>query len=371
MKLIRILFIGIIILAGLGAIIPFLIPASATPPGYAANNVAQAVFFITLALGSAGLFLLGLRGFRPESKRAATLLAVGAVIHALGWSTAPIIFMYNPTLNTVALALLSDLPYLIGTILIFLGLWQFARLLELKSWVTDLRFVLPFLLVVLIVTSFLPHAIADQSELIYDGRIGIVWLEVACNILSVILLWRLLRTISRPYTSTISCLLAMTAVNLIASSSYLYVNLNNLFMSSDPRVIFFTTNILGNLYNLHILLFAITSYFFTRITRGVEKRQSNATAIDVITYVANLASLPPHQFDRLLDPLRTLTASLPADQSLDKEALSRLAIVYRDLEAYLIENDQLRNFSRKEIRQRVQHHFDQSAYESLFSSLEA
>lgn len=76
------------------------------------------------------------------------------------------------------------------------------------------------------------------------------------------------------------------------------------------------------------------------------------TALDLVTYAANLTS-NPSSIDLLLDTVRRITAGLAPGQSPSAENDQVLLGVYLKIEVYLTEEEPIRTFSKNELRHRL------------------
>jgi hypothetical protein len=88
--------------------------------------------------------------------------------------------------------------------------------------------------------------------------------------------------------------------------------------------------------------------------------QSTGSPVEVITYVASLAS-NPKEIDPILDGLRTITAKISPGQELSPADQSGLAKVYTELSDYLAKDDPLRTVSQKALREKVTGKFPDSS----------
>lgn len=82
----------------------------------------------------------------------------------------------------------------------------------------------------------------------------------------------------------------------------------------------------------------------------------DATMIDVIIYVAGLASRQ-EAIDSHLDKLRVITAKQGAGEPLTTQEVQTLQALYERLETYMVEAEPLRSFTRQSLRQQLYDHF--------------
>ena len=76
------------------------------------------------------------------------------------------------------------------------------------------------------------------------------------------------------------------------------------------------------------------------------------TALDLVTYAANLTSNPSN-IDPLLDTVRRITAGLTPGQTPSEENIQILLGVYLKIEVYLTKEEPIRTFSKNELRHRL------------------
>src|SRR5687768_4619084 len=100
----------------------------------------------------------------------------------------------------------------------------------------------------------------------------------------------------------------------------------------------------------------LNSFFGTTEKPG----SATASAVDVVTYVASLAS-DPRAIDPILEDVRELTARLRPGEALSDSDQTTLAIVYQKLEAYLISQDPLRHFDKPGLAAKITRKFPHAA----------
>lgn len=82
----------------------------------------------------------------------------------------------------------------------------------------------------------------------------------------------------------------------------------------------------------------------------------STSALEVITYLASLAS-SPQDIEPILEDLRELTAKAEPGKPLTQSAQMILARMYTELETHLVEKERLRQFSRESVRARITERF--------------
>lgn len=78
-----------------------------------------------------------------------------------------------------------------------------------------------------------------------------------------------------------------------------------------------------------------------------------ADMLDLVVRTASLVSRP-REVDTLLDKVRVMSSRLKPGEPLSPDQEKQLALVYLQLERYLMTKEPLREFKREELRQRIQ-----------------
>ncbi len=86
------------------------------------------------------------------------------------------------------------------------------------------------------------------------------------------------------------------------------------------------------------------------------KKTANTSAIDVVTYVASLAS-NPKAIDSLLEAVREITARMQPGQPLSPADQARLGQVCLGIEKYLVEQEPLRTFDQATLQEKINQRF--------------
>lgn len=82
----------------------------------------------------------------------------------------------------------------------------------------------------------------------------------------------------------------------------------------------------------------------------------SASAVDVVTYLASLAS-DPMAINPMLDVLRTITARLGPDKPLTVDQQKALAVVFHELEQYLLTKEPFRAFDKQSLKSKIDARF--------------
>lgn len=354
------LLVTTFILAGFALLLP-------TPPGaedamhYAAIGTSVTILDAFFAVSAGVLFLLALKGFKPELKPAYQLIAVGAV--ALGVLTLvdPYIEYYglweDPFFNT-----LSFLAYFFGSIFTYLGMRQFALRTELKTKAASLRFMAIIFAISFVLYNFIPHIDTWSdvpNEFIYDALQVLTVTPVLGYAAAAYMGLRLIRKTGKDYQRAFGWLtfaVGTQAVTSIVIAVLQVTGYDNWFFNSRAYEI---TYIVGN-----IALLGAAYYFnalaFPRPKKhrwfGLWGTEQDATSIDLIIFVVDMAA-NPRELDVELDKMRELTVNLEPGEQLNAEDQETLKEVYVAIEDHLVSHDKLRVFEREKLRATVTKHF--------------
>lgn len=135
---------------------------------------ANSLTFI-LHIGAAALFLLSLNVYREKLKRAFVRIVAGIVLIAVGMLQLPILDAFDKWSSMYVNSGFIGLPYLLGGLLVYLGVARFAWLLNSKSVFKHKLIVLPTIILLVGLSSFLPHAeLVGISDLSHDSLVGIL-----------------------------------------------------------------------------------------------------------------------------------------------------------------------------------------------------
>lgn len=302
-------------------------------------------FSNVLSVGTALLFLTGLKGFKQELKTAYYFICAGLFIQVTGTA----LYSVRTYIAPVERNLAGDLPITLGAAGMFIGIWLLAGMLHVPG--RRLRHpavIVAFLVITSSLLWALPHGSPTLSERIIQTNHVV---EALFYPLASILLWQIIRATSHSYARSFRWMFVAVAGNFIAAALFI----GNQYITYPAWA---TQEMLGSLFVIDTLLYVAAGYSFATIQQRMRARQSANSTIDVVIFVASLAS-QQKDIDPILDELRTLTS----EQRLGSTALSpeqekRLTAIYYHLEDYLVTKEPLRSFTRDAVRQLVQQKFE-------------
>lgn len=327
---------------------------------------------LVIAISGAVFFLLALRHFKAELKPAYRFIAYAQLSLGIFALLYPYVEYYNlwtdPTLGMA-----TYLPYLTSSILSYLGMRRFSKILNLRTRMTSGRLLIGVILAGWIVHAFLPHAqIFDSPEYVYDIFELVPIIPVVMYSGAAYMAYRLRQKVGREYQKAFTWLTIGLMLRLLATALILLFDLvsyDNWFFNS--RAFYVMPVIVADIGLL------LAAFYFNTIgvidTGGSVrqgKRKGTATSVDIVLYAAGMAS-DVTKIDPYLDKLRYITSTLRPGQTLGAQDQQALQGVYLNIEKYLVSADPMRSFDRKALRERIAIHFalDPEDKNTFWSSL--
>lgn len=360
MRAIRIVTIAILIASALFAVLSYKLPvpdyvlqANSYITGKANYQSGQALtaFTVGVSLGFVLLFLLGTRqGFSESFKRTYYWIIAGGVLLTCG----TLVYgfnVYRGTVETDAATIRGEIPLMAGILVIYWGLYKFARLLQISSLFVTLWFV-GFVLVAIAGGLWIaPHKPGvGTNELLFDIANALSGIEAISYAVCAVLAWRIRAVASRQYApSMMWCAISMVSAFISAALllSFDFITYPSWLTAGTLSAAFIITNFLT----------LVWAYSFNKITRMPVRQTSHGNPlIDAITLLASLAS-QPSEVDPLLEDLRRVTATHEPGKPYTAAETTDLQRVYRSLQEYLVNMERLRSFSANQLDAIVQERY--------------
>ncbi len=331
------------------------------------SSVATSVVLVDvmLAWGSAIFFLLALRRFRPELKRAYRLLALSTLAVGLGLLVFPYIEYYG-LWDNVWLNMSSYLQYLVGAPLMYAGVRMFYKKMELKGWQSSIVVAILGILVCSAIHPFLPY---DNSWPLarwqYDLFKVVAIIPFVLYAAAGLMALRIRRQTGREYRQAFTWLVIAMAFYVVNTLGIILIEVIGYDHAYYSDRIYTAPAILGD------LCLVLAGYAFAAI--GVPRntrKQSEVTSVDIIVHTAGMASNQA-LIDAYLDNLRIITANRTPGKPLTDGDEVTLQKTYLDIENFLVNSDPLRKFTRESIRLSVALYFglDEKSTDTFWPSL--
>lgn len=313
-------------------------------------------------LGGALLFMINLDVYKAKLRRAYIVLSIGTIVMGMGTLQISILTILNAWETPYAQSGATMLPFLLSGLILYLGVRSFARLVEVKHILTKAWIVLPTALVLAFLSTLLPHANDPRiPEITYDVLVSISSWSGSFLLLSAIIIMKVRRQAGAHYDNAMKWLtrtLFFSSFVLFFQAFYTSIN-----AGYDP-----TLNNLSNLITIMSGLmwiragyaFALTKYYtedmpLTGFLFGQTETSSRSrpkTVVDMVTYAAGLVS-NSNDIDPMLDSVRSITSKLKPGEAPSSEDSRSLISTYLKIENYLLTEEAIRKFTRKELRSQL------------------
>lgn len=330
-------------------------PTGAVSEFYSETAVSTVLVDALLAMGSAVLFMLALRHFKPELKPAYRLLALSTLGVGLALLVFPYI-EYRGLWENLWWNMSSYLQYLIGAPLMYFGLRQFYKRIGLSGWESALLTLVLVVVALSLVHMVLPMDYATYwpfSEMKFNLFKLVTLIPIAAYGLAAYMAFRIRLRAGREYTSAFTWLTVGLLFYVVANVGIALIELigyENAYYSSR----YYT---LPSIFGDVALLFA--GYCFAAIGRprtAAVKSGEAVTSMDVIIYAADKAS-DRNKLEGFLDDMRLVTSHVHPGEVPSAEDQKKLKDVYLNIENFLVSSDPLRTFKKEELRVEIERQF--------------
>lgn len=314
-------------------------------------------FFIFLTqVASVLFFLTSLKAFKQKLRHAYTMLAFGILLFSLSLLQLPLVYFvtYDPIVMSWFIAGTS----LLGALIMYASMRRFASLLEIRSFLTSGWLLLAVPAVTAGITALVPHVSYELPESTIDGIFGLYVASGAINALTALIVLQIRGKLGKVYRISMGWL----AVALF------FASFDRLTETIIKLSSFFNQPAFDNYFNYGIMLwpfllaslcFLKSSLAFNATSKDAADLPDNASTIDVINYAAQLVSQPV-AIDTILDKVRQITAAHDSNAKLSEEDETSLRNVYLQIEKYLITKEQLRTYTKEDLRSRLPEQFRHS-----------
>lgn len=348
----KLFFIVLIVAAAVSSTAFFLFPGVNTLD----EQVGLAISFAIVVpqLAAVWAFLTSLSAFKQQLKRAYYILAAGIVFLALTQLQLPLVSFID--IDRIAISWFITLSTLAGALLAYLSMHTFARVLELR-----VRFWSSFILVTVFAlllgfgSTLIPHMDFGISERVVDGIFGSYVTAAGYAIAAAFLALRIRARLATGYKVAMGWLAAGLALLAFTALHETAIRLFSVFYAESFAWYTFYSVSLWPFFLVSIFLTA-SSLSFKNLSREFAGIPENADYIEIINYVAQLAS-NPQEIDVTLDKVREITATTQAGSELSPDNKRTLMGVYLQLEAYLTTKEPLLKLTKEELRARLPEEF--------------
>jgi hypothetical protein len=312
--------------------------------------VPVAVDFATFAaqIVAAAYFLWSFRNIKRPLKVAYGLLAAGIVAFTFV-QVLPVVAVISQTLartiigSNIHIAIMEvSGPYLLGSLLIYLGIYKFARVLNVRTIWSNIWLCLALAVVAAGVIMVVPHPHTLTTRT--DFNLGFAPIAASVVLAFMALTTALsIRHILGPIYKAPMVWVA------IALGALTFTNIHEVIVQGYFPLTKY------NLYDWSLWPFLVVGLTFLKSGisfKGAGRQyidlSTEANYIDIVTGAAGLAS-KPQEIDETLNKVRAITATRTNDQ-LTAEDKKTLLDVYRSIEEYLTTREPLHTYTKEGLR---------------------
>ncbi len=342
-----------------GAAMLLVVPAATSVMNGLAGHLRTALAVVTVvsALGGAGLFVAGVKVFRAKLGVAYIILAAGISMFGFALVQLPIAGFFNLWKEWWFHSGMLIVPFVLATTLIYVGMRQFSRLIEVRNPLERYSFAVG-LGTAFTVLSFVAghYVVLDHAVDGTDFYTAVVGWSAIYLTFAALLARGILQRIGSSYQNATRWLFVAMVV-LSAGAWHEYVI--NFFMNTDTWYVATGLSLIPFVAGGFTLVRAGYAFCSLSVQAApyilAPEVPPTATDDDYINSIITLAALASrqHDIDPILDTLRAVTAAVVPNHPLSPAAKQKLIATYHGVEAYLMHQDPLRLYPREELRKRL------------------
>jgi hypothetical protein len=174
--------------------------------GHLAVSLALAVAYV----GAVVLYLMSLKVYKAETRRAFIVICFGMICIALGAAQLALLTSLSLLETSYAKTGAVAVPFLLSGLVLYIGVRRFARLVGISSILTRISLVLPAILALSVLAIFLPHTGGHYaSELEIDASNGILVWTAFLDLTAALLILKVKAQIGSHYANAMAWLFVM------------------------------------------------------------------------------------------------------------------------------------------------------------------
>ncbi|HSX03093.1 MAG TPA: hypothetical protein VLI05_07360 [Candidatus Saccharimonadia bacterium] len=337
------------IILGLAAVIAAAIcvidPATTSLGAGNRLRLAFSVVMCWLQLWASWYFLSSLREFKSGLRTAYTLIVIGMFLIIV-----PVVLFSIALVSGSApdwLGIISAAVYFSSTLVVYLGVRRFAKLLSIHYIWNSIWFGLGLALLVAGVMALVPGAPIGIAQLV-------AW-SVTFSLAATVVAVRIRHLIGITYNAAMTSLVTALALTAVAGLHETIIDViwpDGLGWYSGYGITLWP-------YLLMTAFFLRAALQFHNSNRPLSNVETNGTFLDAVIYAAGLVSTPA-AVDSALNQMRLITADMNSQSTLTAAQRLTLVEVYRELENYLLTKEPLRKITREDLRSHLTYDFQQA-----------
>lgn len=296
-----------------------------------------------LQVGAVLTFASSLQSFTHALRRGYYLLLIGLLTFGVIALGLPLLITFN--VDSAFMQLFILVFYLGSTLLVYLSMYTFARLLKVRHFMVSLPVIIGAALTVGVFgATGLSYLLASLTGGEPNPASAVMGINLVFLIAATFIARLLSKAIGALYARAMRWLYWGLLLFAFATVHELFIKLS---LPEDNWYLLYGISFWPYVVASAVILassFVFKSHSATVVTYAGAKNH-----IDVLMSLVDFASRP-HDIDRLLDEVRGITASTPAGTELSEEKKAQLVDIYIKVEKYLETEDPLHKFTQEELR---------------------
>lgn len=182
-------------------------------------TLANSVLYTLLHIGAAALFLVGVGAYKAALRTAYIQIAIGVVLAGAGLAQVVIFNIFDLIQSPWVQDGGVMIPFVLAGIMIYLGTRAMAKLVSVRSILTNIWVVSSLTILVIILVSVVPHGTSSLPETFFDISNAISVGDIVLYLVSLILVLRIKGHSGEYYSESMAWLsLGLTASVIITTS---------------------------------------------------------------------------------------------------------------------------------------------------------
>jgi hypothetical protein len=188
-------------------------------------TLANSVFYTSLYVGAAILFLIGVSAYKAELRIAYMAIAIGIVLVGAGLAQVVLLRIFDLLKSPWVIYGGVTLPFVAAGLAIYFGVRSRTKLVNIASALTKPIVILPLLLFCIALVTLLPHGTSSLPEVFFDVSNAISVLDVVLYAVSFGLVLQIRNRSGAHYTSSMTWLMLGLMSSVVISLAILMTTL--------------------------------------------------------------------------------------------------------------------------------------------------
>lgn len=182
------------------------------------GHLAASLALATLYVGAVALYLISLRVYKAEARRAFIVICFGMMLIAVGAVQLALLTSLSLLDTAFAKTGAVAVPFLLSGLVIYIGVRRFAKLVGVDSNLTKISRVLPVILVFSFMAALLPHIDGHYaSEIEIDASNGLLVWTALLDLTAALLILKVKNSSGSHYANAMAWLFMMLMWSAVLS----------------------------------------------------------------------------------------------------------------------------------------------------------